>query len=443
MENMSDLEKIEKDILNSIKEYYSIQKEKPFVPGKSIIQYSGAILDENETISVVNTILTGWLGLSEKAEKLQNDLKTLIGGKSCFLTNSGSSSNLLALSSIKTKFQEGDEVIVPACSFPTTVNPIIQNNLIPVFIDSELGTYNATLEMIEEAISSKTKAIILAHTLGNPYPMDKIIELAEKHNLYVIEDCCDAIGSKYKNKACGSFGDLSTYSFYPAHHMTMGEGGAVIVNNDSLSKIVQSFRDWGRDCWCKPGLSNTCGKRFSWQLGDLPLGYDHKYIFSNIGYNLKPTELQAAIGVEQIKKLLHFEKKRKENFRILYNLFLNYENYFILPQSLPDADVSWFSFPLTIKNRSIFSRLDFTHFLEKNKIQTRTAFSGNIIKQPAYKNIKYRIANKLTNSDKILEDTFFLGIYPGISTEMMEYMCQKVREFMNDILKNGKHSKKN
>jgi len=249
------------------------------------------------------------------------------------------------------------------------------------------------------------------------------MEIAKEHNLYVIEDCCDALGSKYKNKTCGSFGDLSTYSFYPAHHITMGEGGAVIVNNEVFANLVLSFRDWGRDCWCKPGVSNTCGKRFKWKFDGIPFGYDHKFIFSNIGYNLKPTELQAAIGLEQIKKLSEFEKKRKENFKILYDLFLNYEDYFILPKSLPEAEASWFSFPLTIRDNSIFTRLDFTGFLEKNKISTRTFYSGNITKQPAYANVKYRISGKLTNCDKIMEGTFFLGIYHGgLTTDVMEYM---------------------
>jgi len=435
MEGKKDLGKIREEIFEKVREYHSVKEKKEFIPGKSTVFYSGTVMDEKETLSVVDTILDGWLGLSKKGEKLQNELKNFVGGKLCYLTNSGSSSNLVAITSIAKKLNRGAEVIIPACSFPTTVNPIVQNNLIPVFVDSELGTYNSTPELIRNAVTPKTGAIIIAHTLGNPYPMDEIMEIAREHNLFVLEDCCDALGSKYNGKPCGGFGDLSTYSFYPPHHITMGEGGAVVINNEIFSKLVPSFRDWGRDCWCKPGVSNTCGKRFCWKFGDLPYGYDHKYIFSNIGYNLKPTELQAAIGVEQFKKLPDFEKKRKENFQILYNLFSKYSNYFILPKALPDADPSWFSFPLTVKDNSIFSRLDFTNFLEENKIPTRTAFSGNITRHPAYSDVEYRISGDLKNSDKIMEDTFFLGIYPGITEEVMKHFCQKITEFMDGFQK--------
>jgi CDP-4-dehydro-6-deoxyglucose reductase, E1 len=435
MEENKNLNKIREEIFEKIREYYFLQEKKKFNPGKSIVFYSGAVMDEKETLSVVDTILDGWIGLSKKGEDLQNELKNLVGGKICYLTNSGSSSNLIAISSIAKKLGKGAEVIIPACSFPTTVNPIVQNNLMPVFIDSELGTYNSTPELIRQAISPKTGAIIITHTLGNPYPMDEVMKIAREYNLIVLEDCCDALGSKYKGMSCGGFGDLSTYSFYPPHHITMGEGGAVVINNEAFSKLVLSLRDWGRDCWCKPGVSNTCGKRFCWKLGDLPFGYDHKYIFSNIGYNLKPTELQAAIGIEQIKKLPIFEKKRKENFQILYNLFTKYAYFFILPKTLPDADPSWFSFPLTIKDNSKFSRLEFTQFLEENKIPTRTAFSGNITRQPAYSDVKYRISGNLKNSDKIMEDTFFLGIYPGITEEVMNHFCQKIKEFMENFKK--------
>lgn len=425
----AETEKIKQSILSSIREYYKQKKDQEFVKGQTRVQYSGAVLDENETIAVAETMLKGWLGLGEKGLQLEKSLKEIIGGKACFLTNSGSSANLLAISAIKQTGKSKTEVIVPACSFPTTVNPIIQNSLTPVFIDCELGTYNPTPKMIEEALTEKTAAIALTHTLGNPCEIDKIAEIAKENNLLLLEDTCDALGSKYNNKPCGSFGDLSTYSFYPAHHMTMGEGGAVVINNPELIRIVQSLRSWGRDCWCNPGVSNTCGKRFEWQLGDLPYGYDHKYIFTTIGYNMKPTELQAAIGLEQIKKLPSFESARKNNFTILYKTFKKYEDIFILPKSLPQADPSWFSFPITIRDGSL-KREQITGFLEESKIETRTVFSGNIVRQPAYKNADYKISGSLINSDKIMKDTFFLGVYPGITENMMDYMVSKIEEFM-------------
>ena len=324
----------------------------------------------------------------------------------------------------------GDEVITTACGFPTTLNPIIQNNLIPVFIDVELGTYNIQADQIEQAISDKTKAIFVPHTLGNPVQLDKIMKLVNEYSLWLIEDNCDALGSKYRGQYTGSFGHISTCSFYPAHHITMGEGGAVLTDDQLLKKIIASFRDWGRDCWCDPGCDDTCKKRFDWQLGSLPAGYDHKYIYSHIGYNLKVTDMQAAVGVEQLKKLPEFIEKRKENFKRLYEGLRQYEDYFMLPKSTPNSEPSWFGFPILIREKAPFSRYEIVRHLEENKIATRMLFGGNLLKQPAYEGIEFRSAVSLKNTDTMMNKLFWIGVYPGLMPKMLDFIFCKINQFL-------------
>ncbi len=431
-------EKIRKDIHKHLENFYKNKEKQPFVPGKTRVQYAGAIFDEKEVISMMDTILDGWFGLGNKAREFESAFSEYLGVSKTVLTNSGSSANLLAITALTSDeldghLKKGDEVITPAVTFPTTLNPIIQNNLKPVFLDVQLGSYNITPDDLSDAISDRTKLIFLPHAFGVPNEMDKIMRFANEHNIYVVEDNCDALGSTYNGKKTGSFGILSTCSFYPAHHMTMGEGGAVSIKsgNMPLYRIVKSLRDWGRACYCehdKMSPDGACGKRFEFEVDGTP--YDHRYMYSHIGYNLKPLELQAAMGVEQLKKLPFFVKRRKENFKILYNDFKRYEDYFILPHAPVKADPSWFCFPLTLRDNTPFKRKDIISFLEKNKIQTRLFFAGNIIKQLAYKNIERRVVGKLDNSDKIMKDSFFIGVYPGIDSERMGYIIDKIEEFM-------------
>jgi CDP-6-deoxy-D-xylo-4-hexulose-3-dehydrase len=359
------------------------------------------------------------------------------------LVNSGSSANLVALSALtshklgKKRLKPADEVITVAAGFPTTIAPIVQNRLVPVFVDVELGTYNVDVGQLERGVSERTKAIFIPHTLGNPFDVDKVLEIADQHDLWLIEDNCDALGSKYGNKCTGTFGDLSTFSFYPAHHITMGEGGAVVSVDSELHKIVCSFRDWGRDCWCPPGKDNTCKNRFGWKMGSLPLGYDHKYVFSHLGYNLKATDFQAAVGLSQLRKLSRFTKKRNDNFNLLYNGFKKegFDKYFILPRWLPKSDASWFGFPLTIRDGVQFQREELTRFLEKKGIGTRLLFAGNIVRQPAFTEdgIRYRLISDLTNTEKICMDTFWIGLWPGISGKQIEYMLDMFTSFIATV----------
>ena len=359
------------------------------------------------------------------------------------VTNSGSSANLIAVSALcssnlKNSMKKGDEVITTATTFPTTLNPIIQNGLIPTFVDIEADTYNIDAAKIENAISDNTRAIMFAHTLGNPAEMDKIINIAKRYGLFVIEDTCDALDSRYNGKLCGSFGDISTYSFYAAHHMTMGEGGAVLTDSPEIYREALSIRDWGRACFCSTGEAKplgACGHRFDYFFDGLPEGYDHKYIYNNIGYNLKPLDLQCAIGIEQLKKLPTFTEKRKENFKILFTAFEKYQDYFILPRKLPNAEPSWFSFPLTVRKDANFSREDIIRYLESNMIETRMLFTGNILKHPAYKDINYHISGDLNNSDQVLEGSFFIGLYPGMTEEKIEYLIKIANDFMSRRLK--------
>lgn len=416
-------------ILELVSEYVKSKPDEKFVPGETWIRYAGRVFDEEEYLSLVDAALDGWITAGRYSEEFEFQFSKYLGVNSSLLVNSGSSANLIALSSLTSeslgnhRIKHGDEVITVAAGFPTTVNPIVQNGAIPVFVDIEEGTYNINIDEVESAISEKTRAIMIAHTLGSPFDVDTILKIVKDHDLYLVEDNCDALGSRYKGKLTGTFGHFSTLSFYPAHHMTMGEGGAVNTNDPILERVARSFRDWGRDCYCETGASDSCGMRFTQKFGELPLGYDHKYVYSHIGYNLKATDLQAAIGVAQLKKIDTFINRRKENFRYLYNRLKPYEDYFILPKALPEADPSWFAFPLTVRENSGLTRKDVVNSLEKNKIMTRTLFSGNLIKHPAYLNVKKRVSSNLEVTDRVMNHTFFVGVYPGISTEMIDYVA--------------------
>jgi len=428
---------IKEEIFDLVTKYY-LEKHKPkqFIPGETYIPYAGRVYNEKEIISLVDSALDFWLTAGRFAKQFEGEFAKFLGVKHCILTNSGSSANLLAISALTSpklgerRLKPGDEVITIACAFPTTVNPIIQNNLIPVFIDVDVGTYNIQIDKVEGAISKKTKAIFLAHTLGNPFDLDKILEICEKYNLWLIEDNCDALGSKYDEKCTGTFGHIATFSFYPAHHITMGEGGALVTDDSELKRLFVSFRDWGRDCWCEPGCDNTCGKRFGWQLGSLPFGYDHKYIYSHIGYNLKITDMQAAIGVEQFKKLSLFIKARKNNFKLLYEGFKKFDKYFILTEVESKADPSWFGFLLTVRGNAGFTRDEIVEYLEKNKIATRMLFAGNIIRHQSFENVEYHIYGDLVNTDFIMNNTFWIGVYPGLSLKMIEYIINSIEKFI-------------
>lgn len=436
---MNDEEKeLRKEILERVKQIYNLKKQgEKFIPGVSRVHYSGRVFDEKEMQALVDNSVDFWLTLGEKGKEFEKKFGSYLGLEKVIVCNSGSSANLLAISAlcsptIDNPLKSGEEIITTAVTFPTTLAPIIQNNLIPVFVDIKLGDYNIQAEKIEKAISKKTRAIFFAHTLGNPADMENIMQIAKKHNLYVIEDTCDALDSKYDGKLVGTFGDISTYSFYAAHHITMGEGGAVATNNPKIARAILSLRDWGRDCFCQTGEKNSlgaCRKRFEHKFPLLPKGYDHKYVYSNIGYNLKPLDLQCSIGIEQLKKLPEFTKRRKENFNQLYDTFLKYEDKLILPQWNKKAEPSWFAFPITVRNNASFVRKDIVQFLEEKNIETRMLFGGNILKQPGFANIKKRISGGLINTDIVLNDTFFLGVYPDLTKEKMNYICESIDEF--------------
>ncbi len=433
---MKTQRKIRQEILKKVIEYFRTgEKKVKFIPGKTLIKYAGRVYDEKELINLADASLDFWLTAGRYTHRFEKELAKFLGIKYCLLTNSGSSANLLAVSALTSpllkerRLKPGDEVITTACGFPTTLNPIIQNNLVPIFIDVDLGTYNIQVDKIEEAITEKTKAIFVAHTLGNPANLDRIMKIVKKYNLWFCEDNCDSLGSKYKGRYTGTFGHISTCSFYPAHHITMGEGGAVLTDDPLLRRIILSFRDWGRDCWCEPGHDNTCGKRFSWKLGKLPFGYDHKYIYSHIGYNLKITDMQAAVGVAQLEKLPRFIEERKKNFAFLYENLKKYEKYFILPRPTKNSEPSWFGFPISIKEDAPFTRADIVNYLEENKVATRMLFGGNLSKQPAYLNVKYRIFGSLKNTDLVMNNLFWIGVYPGLTKEKLDYVGQTIYQF--------------
>jgi CDP-6-deoxy-D-xylo-4-hexulose-3-dehydrase len=385
-----------------------------------------------------------WLTAGRFAQQFESEFSQLMQQKYCLLTNSGSSANLLAISPLTSpklgdrRLKPGDEVITVAAGFPTTVNPIVQNQMIPVFVDVDVETYNINVEEMKKALSPKSRAIMIAHTLGNPFNLKEVTKFAKENNLYLIEDCCDAVGSTYEGKMVGTFGDTATVSFYPAHHMTMGEGGAILTNKFIYKRLIESFRDWGRDCYCEPGANNTCGKRFGYQMGSLPYGYDHKYIYSHIGYNLKITDMQAAVGVAQLKKLPSFIKRRKENFNGLYNHLKKYEKYLILPKATENSDPSWFAFPLTVREGSPFVRNDIVQHLESNNILTRMLFAGNLTRQPAYESVNFRVVGELKNTDLIMRNTFVVGVYPGIDDEKLAYMLNTFDNFFKKIILNAK-----
>ena len=430
------LEVLRQEILAATKEFAKRSlEEKVFIPGESPVPVSGKVLSPEDFVSLVDSSLDGWLTAGRHTKIFEKQLADFVGARSALFVNSGSSANLCALSGLTSPklgeraLKPGDEVLTVAMGFPTTVNPIIQNGLKPVVVDVDLDTLDANSDRLREAISPKTKAIMMAHTLGNPFDLDTVQELCKKHDLWLIEDSCDALGSTYRGKRTGSFGDTATLSFYPAHHITTGEGGAVFVKSPLVKKQVESFRDWGRDCYCETGCDNTCFKRFEWQLGDLPEGYDHKYIYSHIGYNLKATDMQAAIGVTQLAKLDYFIEKRKENFAYLSSRLSLIEGLTVAIAS-PHSDPSWFGCPITLDPSHPVNREELLRFLDSRKIGTRLLFAGNILKQPAYKNVDFRVVGDLTNTDIVMRRSFWVGVYPGLTKPMLDYVIESISDFM-------------
>ena len=429
-------EKLRKEILKLVNQYGSMDSDTSlFKEGESTIPPSGKVIGGNELEMMTDAVLDGWLTTGRFNEAFEKKLGDYLSVKHVLTTNSGSSANLLAFTALTSPklgdraIQLGDEVITVAAGFPTTVNPILQNNCVPVFVDVDIPTYNINTDLLEEAYSKKTKAVMIAHALGNPYNLKVVKAFTEKYNLWLIEDCCDALGSEYNGQRVGSFGDVGTLSFYPAHHITMGEGGAVFTNNGQLKKIIESFRDWGRDCYCQPGCDNTCGKRFSWQLGDLPDGYDHKYTYSHLGYNLKITDMQAACGLAQLERVDDFVQSRKDNFSYLTEKLQSLTDYLILPEATENSVVSWFGYPITIKQNAGTSRVMLLKYLDQYNIGTRLLFAGNLTKQPYFKGQKCRIIGNLENTDIIMNQTFWIGIYPGINYEKLDYVVNQLETY--------------
>ena len=431
---------LREEILALVGRYSEIvHAQKPFVPGKSVIPASGKVVGSNELKLMVEASLDGWLTTGRFNTAFERRLAQFLGVKHVITANSGSSANLLAFSALTSPqlgeraLKPGDEVISVAAGFPTTVNPILLWGMVPVFVDVHIPTYNIDPTLVEAAISEKTRAIMLAHTLGNPYNLSEITRIAKKFNLWLIEDCCDALGSTYSDagnpRLVGTFGDIGTLSFYPAHHITMGEGGAVFTNNSELKRIIESFRDWGRDCYCAPGKENTCGKRFNWQLGDLPKGYDHKYTYSHIGFNLAITDMQAACALAQMDRLDGFIAARKQNFAWLKNRLKSVEDFLILPDATPGSDPSWFGFPVTLKDSQRTERVELLKYLDQYKIGTRLLFAGNLTRQPSMTGRHYRVSGELKNTDRIMNDTFWLGVYPGLTEEMLQYLADKIETY--------------
>lgn len=433
---MTTQETLRKEIA-ALVEKFAADKYKPvaFEPGKTTIPPSGKVIGKEEILNMVEASLDAWLTTGRFNDLFEKKLADFLGVKHCLSVNSGSSANLVAFSTLTSPklgdraIKKGDEVIGVAAGFPTTVNPIIQFGAIPVFVDVDLATHNIDVELIEAAITPKTKAIMIAHTLGNPFNARRVKEICDKHNLWLIEDTCDALGATYDGQLCGTFGDLATLSFYPAHHITMGEGGVVFTNNSELKMIAESFRDWGRDCYCPPGCDNTCGCRFEQKHGDLPYGYDHKYVYSHSGYNLKITDMQAACGLAQVDKAQSFIDKRRENFHLLKDRLQSCTDFIDLPVATPNSNPSWFGFPITLKEDAGVNRVDLIRFLDENKIGSRLLFAGNLTKQPYFKDVEHRVVGELTNTDKTMDLTFWIGIYPALGQEHFDYVGEKMEEF--------------
>jgi CDP-6-deoxy-D-xylo-4-hexulose-3-dehydrase len=435
---MANANELRAEILKLVEAYHAekFQKKAAFTPGQDLVHYAGRVFDSDEMCQLVDSSLDFFLTAGRYSEEFEANFAEKLGVSNALLVNSGSSANLIALTTLTSpklgerRLKPGDEVITVAAGFPTTLAPILQNQLVPVFIDVNLGDYTAIPERLEQAIGPKTRAIMMAHTLGIPFDLDVVLALAKKHDLWVIEDNCDALGSLYRGKWTGSFGHIASHSFYPAHHITMGEGGCVVTNDDELARIACSFRDWGRDCYCSEDENNTYGKRFSQQFGSLPMGYDHKYVYSHIGYNLKVTDMQAAIGCAQLGKLDDFVARRKANFVTLSAMLKRYEDRLLLPKATPNSDPSWFAFPITVRAEAGFTRNELTQHLESRKIETRNLFSGNLLRHPAFDGIPCRIVGDLKNTDLITTNTFFFGIYPGLTDVHLTYMAAMFEEFM-------------
>ncbi len=437
----SSLEKLwRSDFSRRVRQFYKLfHVPQPFVPGQTWVSCSGKVYDEKEISGLIDASLDFWLTSGRYASALEEKLAGFVGVRYCLLTNSGSSANLLAVSALTSpklgerRLKPGDEVITVAAGFPTTVAPILQNRLVPVFVDVDLETCNVNVKQLEAAVGARTRAVILAHTLGNPFNLDAVTEIVRKHNLWLIEDNCDALGSTYRGRYTGTFGDLATLSFYPAHHITTGEGGAVLTGDPLLKRIVESFRDWGRDCWCPPGRDDTCGRRFQRQLGALPFGYDHKYTYSHLGYNLKLTEMQAAVGLAQLAKLPGFITARQRNFRLLYEGLQAHGDMFILPRATEHAEPSWFGFFLTLRPGVHFSRRQLINYLEKRHVRTRLLFAGNITRQPAFRGVEHRVAGELKNTDVIMNHTFWIGLYPGLGEKEIHYILNTINDFIKGV----------
>ncbi len=432
----SRADELREQILELVEEYHAAQfGNGEFRPGETTVRYAGRVFDADELLHLVDSSLDFWLTTGRYAQRFERELARSLGLRHALLCNSGSSANLLALTALTSprlgdrRLQPGDEVITVAAGFPTTVNPIVLNGLVPVFVDVELPTYNASIEELTAAVGPRTRAIMIAHTLGNPFRADAVVELARRHDLWFVEDNCDGLGSTYKDQLTGTFGDLSTLSFYPAHHITMGEGGSVLTDRPELKVLVESFRDWGRDCWCEPGEDGTCGKRFGWQLGTLPHGYDHKYIFSHVGYNLKVTDMQAAVGLAQLAKIPSFVAARKRNWRILRDGLAPFEEFLVLPEPTPESDPSWFGFIVTVREDAPFTRDELVRHLEERKISTRLLFGGNLTRQPAYENVDFRTVGDLPASDAIMERALWIGVYPGLTEPMLDYVLDELASF--------------
>ncbi len=441
---MKNEEQIRAEIRELVTQLYEVKhKHKEFIPGETVVQYSGRVYDEKEIQALVDSSLDFWLTLGKHGEEFEKRLAQFVGVRFGILVNSGSSANLIAFASLCSRLLgdkrilPGSEVITVAAGFPTTVNPIIQHRCVPVFVDVTLDTKNIDVSLLEEARTEKTRAVMIAHTLGNPFDIDAVVKFCEKYDLYLIEDNCDALGSEYKGRMTGSFGHVSTCSFYPAHHITLGEGGAILTNNAVIKRAIKSLRDWGRDCWCDSGRDNTCGKRFAAQYGKLPQGYDHKYVYSHIGYNLKPLDVQAAFGCVQLDKLPGFVHQRRVNFQKFYDALKQYEEFFILPKATEGSVPSWFGFPITVREESGLKREEIVHALEERKIQTRMLFGGNLLKQPLYNDMDesegtYRVVGDLKNTDVAMNNTFWTGVYPGLTDDQIDYMINGFHQFFID-----------